>query len=85
MVIGRHEMGGEFGGKVGKDDANKKNTTTSVKRKQSPADLNNKKNQTKENEHVRTLSKQPKKKENIQNSRMTLYPFTVNLMPGNDQ
>ena len=44
-----------------------------------------KKKQTKENEHVRTLSKQPKKKENIQNSRMTLYPFTVNLMPGNDQ
>ena len=44
-----------------------------------------KKKQTKENEHVRTLSKQPKKKENIQNSRTTLYPFTVNLMPGNDQ
>ena len=66
MVIGRYEMGGEFGGKMGKDDANKKNSTTSVKRKQSPVDLNNK--------------KKPNKRE-----RTTLYPFTVNLMPGNDQ
>ena len=78
-------MGGEFGGKMGKDDANKKNTTTSVKRKQSPADLNNKKTKQKITNMLGPFQSNLKKKENIQNSRTTLYPFTVNLMPGNDQ